>query len=431
MSATAKVADNGATLRRIRRVFSMGLVTNVLTLVTSFLLPPLFLKAIGAERYGQWLYLFTIPMSLAMFDLGVSAAFSTEVFKLHAQRDLVAAARTYHTGILLIGLLLLLVLGGAVGVIGWQHAHQSSTPEVLGAMLLLSTYVLVGFFSELLSSAYKCSGRYTAYQTVGLFSRVAETGAMLALIPNNDFALMAGSMLGIRLVTVMFTAWQAHRMAPELLQGSWLEWAPFKHLLLPSAMYAINPLIMFLALQVPLLIIGPAVSMAAVVAYTTTRTLARLPLQISSQISFSLYTEYTRLHGQGQQDMVNLLYRRSQWTIALLFAAYAAGGFALGPWAYELWLKHLPAEFKLLFLILLLDAVFESFMRNRVCLTSSMNQHSRDTLFQLVAVCTSVGTMFVVSRMAHKLTDVLWPAAIVTTIALMFALRGHRAPSAT
>lgn len=427
MSATSKVADDGATLRRIRRVFSMGVATNVLTLVTSFLLPPLFLRAIGADRYGQWLYLFTIPMSLAMFDLGVSAAFSTEVFKLHAQRELGAAARTYRTGILLIGLLLLVVLGGAVAVLAWQHAQQSSTPEVLGAMLLLCAYVLVGFFSELLSSAYKCSGRYTTYQAVGLCGRVAETGAMLALIPSNDFALMAGAMLGIRLVTVLFTAWQSRGLAPELLQGHWREWAPFKHLLLPSAMYAINPLIMFLALQVPLLIIGPAVNMAAVVAYTTTRTLARLPLQISSQISFSLYTEYTRLHGQGQHDMVHRLYRRSQWMIGALFVAYAAGGLALGPWAYELWLRHVPAEFRLLFLILLLDAVFESFMRNRVCLTSSMNQHTRDTLFQLVAVSASVGTMFVVSQSETTLSSVLWPASIVTGLALVYALRGQKA----
>jgi O-antigen/teichoic acid export membrane protein len=425
MSLAAK-ADDGATLRRIRRVFSMGVLSNVLTLATNFLIPPLFLKALGAERYGAWLYLFTIPMSLAMFDLGISAAFSTEVFKLHASGDQGAAGRMYRTGIKLIGALLLIVLMGAGLVVGWRHQQQGSSTETLLALFILCAYVLVGFFSELLSSAYKCAGRYPTFQAVSTAGKVAELAGMLALIPLNNFSYMAAAMLLIKLLTVSVTVFQSRRMAPELIQGSWQGLVPFKHLVLPSAMYAVNPLIMFIALQVPLLIIGPAAGMAAVVAYTTTRTLARLPLQISSQISFSLYTEYTRLHAEGRMDLVSQLFNKGLLMILALFAAYAVGGMLLGPWVYELWLKHLPDGFRLLFGVLLMDACFESLMRNKVALTSSLNLHARDTMFQLVAVCSSVGLLWFMSQRHTTLTSMIWPAAAVSVLGGVWAVHAGR-----
>lgn len=425
MSLAAK-ADDGATLRRIRRVFSMGVLSNVLTLVTNFLIPPLFIRALGADRYGAWLYLFTIPMSLAMFDLGISAAFSTEVYRLHAINDKAGAGQMYRTAVKLIGGLLTLVMMGALAVVWWRHAQQASTVEVLLALLLLCAYVLVGFFSELLSSAYKCAGRYQVFQVVSMAGKVLELCCLLALIPLNNFAYMAAAILVVRLCVVGFTVLQSQRMAPELTQGSWRGIAPFKHLVLPSAMYAVNPLIMFIALQVPLLIIGPAAGMASVVAYTTVRTLARLPLQISSQISFSLYTEYTRLHAEGRMDLVRQLFNKGLLLIGALFAAYAVGGLLLGSWAYQLWLKHLPDGFQVLFVVLLLDAAFESFMRNKVALSSSLNRHSRDTLFQLTLVCLSVGTMWFMAQTHSRLPDIIWPAALISSSASLWVIFSGR-----
>lgn len=424
-------ADHGATLRRLRRVFSVGMVGNGLTLLTNFLIPPLFIAALGTERYGAWLYLFTIPTSLAMFDLGVSAAFSTEVYKHHAAGDTPLAARAFKTGVKAIGGLMGLVLLVAAGLVGWRYAVGPQAPvdvEFHVTMLLLCAYVLSGFFSELMSSSYKIAGRYDQFQLIGLVSKAVEIGTLLALIPFNDFRLMALAMLGVRALTMAATIAQALRLTPELAQGSWRGYVPFKHLLLPSLMYAVNPLIMFIALQVPLMVIAPSAGLTALVAYTTVRTLSRLPLQISSQISFSLYTEYTRLQAAGEHATVARLYRKGQWMIAALFAAYALGGMLLGPTVYTLWLKQLPPEFHILFAILLFDAVFESFMRHRICLSSSTNQHSRDTSYQFVAVCLSVGAMWAVSHWTQQLTHVLLPASVITLCALLWGLWRDRRP---
>lgn len=414
-------ADHGATLRRLRRVFSVGMIGNGLTLLTNFLIPPLFIHALGTERYGAWLYLFTIPTSLAMFDLGVSAAFSTEVYRLHADGQREHAARAFKTGVKVIGGLMLTVLAVATGIVGSRYLAQGDA-ELHGTVLLLCAYVLSGFMNELLSSSFKIAGLYHRFQVFNLVSKLLEIGALLALIPLNDFRLMALAMLCVRVLTMVATTLLALRMTPELAQGSWKGFTPFKHLVVPSLMYAVNPLIMFIALQVPLLIIAPSAGLAAVVAYTTIRTLSRMPLQISNQISLSLYTEYTRLHAAGQHDTMHGLYRRGLYLITGMFAAYALGGLLLGETVYALWLKQAPPSFHILFAVLLCDALFESVMRHRSSLSSSTNRHARDTLFQLGAVGLSVGVMWLSAQMNHSLPEIVLPGIFVTVLAMGWAL---------
>lgn len=412
--------DSGATLRRLRKVFSVGILGNVLTLLTNFLIPPLFIASLGTERYGAWLYLFTIPTSLAMFDLGVSAAFSTEVYKLHASGEREAAVRAFKTGVKVIGGLMLAVLAVSALIVGNRYLARGDG-ELHATVILLCAYVLSGFMSELLSSSYKIAGLYHRFQSIGLVSKLAEIGALLALIPLNDFRLMALAMLAVRLISMAGSTFLALRLTPELSAGSWRGWTPFKHLVVPSLMYAVNPLIMFIALQVPLLIIAPSAGMAAVVAYTTVRTLTRLPLQISNQLSVSLYTEFTRLHAGAQHGTMHSLYRKGLWLIAGMFIAYALGGLLLGETVYALWLKQVPADFHILFAVLLCDAVFESFMRHRSSLSSATNQHARDTLFQLAAVGLSVGVMWVMAQFHTRLAEVVAPGTAITLLALAWA----------
>lgn len=413
--------DPSATLSRLRKVFSVGLLSNALTLLTNFIIPPLFISQLGTERYGAWLYLFTIPTSLAMFDLGVSAAFSTEVYRLHATGQREAATRAFKTGVKVIGGLMLVVLSVAGALVGLRYMSHGGA-ELHATIALLCAYVLSGFLSELLSSSFKIAGLYHRFQAIGLVGKSLEIGVLLLLIPLNDFRYMALAMLLVRLSTMAINTTLALRLTPDLARGSWRGFMPFRHLVLPSLMYAINPLIMFLALQVPLLIIAPAAGLAAVVTYTTVRTLTRLPLQVSNQLSMSLYTEFTRLDAAGQHGTSHNLYRKGLWLIMALFIAVALGGAWLGDEVYAWWLKQVPPDFLVLFGLLLCESVFESVMRHRSSLSSATNQHARDTLFQLGAVGLSVGAMWVSAQFHTRLIEVIAPGVLITVLALGWAL---------
>ncbi len=411
-------ADEGATIQRLRKVFTIGLLNNVLSLAINFLIPPLFISALGAERYGAWLYLFSIPTSLIMLDMGVSSAFSTDVYRLYASGDVHGAGRMFKTGCKVIASLMLVVLALASVAIGLHHQWKGDLEFHL-TMWLLSLYVALGFPSELLASSFKIAGRYDYNQWLYLAGRVGEMVILLLLIQADDFTWMAAGLVMVRWSVMLAMAVLAIRLTPRLVRGAWGSSEPFKRLLLPSMMHALNPLIVFLSLQVPLLIISPAAGLTAVVTYATVRTLARLPLQLSSQISFSLYTEYTRMSANGQRNMMNRLYRRGQWMMAGLFGVYALCGLLMGEWAYELWLKHSAPAFQLIFMILLLEAFFEAFMRHRICITSSSNSHARDTVFQLSVVSAGVGAMCVVSHLSPQLHIMLATSAVITGLGLL------------
>ncbi len=405
-------------LTRVKRVFSMGIATNVLTLATNFLLPPYFLHHLGVDRYGAWLYLFSIPTSLAMADLGVSAAFSTEVFKLHTEGRRDQAISVFKTGVKILAILMLVVFLAALLIVLWQRGQSGVMDETGLTILLLSAYMLSGYVCELQGAAYKINGRYEFTQKTGLIAKLGELVAILVLAPGNDFAAMALALLLIRSTVVLYVWFDISRVAGYLLKGSWRGWAPVGHLFVPALMYAVGPLIMFVALQVPLVVIGHVSTAAAVVAYTTTRTMARLPLQISSQISFSLQTEYTRLLSSGHLEWVEKLHRKSILMILGLFALALAGGELLGSAFYELWLHRTPQSFHIVFAILTLDAIFESMMRNRILLFASLNVHARDTLFHLAVASLAACAMYFAGLWFKELVPMLLCAGGVVGLGL-------------
>lgn len=425
MTDSAASLGHQDVLTRIKRVFSMGIAANVLTLVTNFLLPPYFLSHLGVDRYGAWLYLFSIPMSLAMCDLGVSAAFSTEVYKLHTNGLREQAAAVFKAGIKILACLMALVFVVACAFVMFRADKSDQGLETSITILTLSAYVLSGFFSELLSSAYKIEGRYEFMQVSGLLSKLAELGVLLALAPGNNFTHMAAAMLAVRLATVVLVWAHLFSFARYLLEGPWSSRPQVRHLFVPALMYAINPLIMFVALQVPLIVIGGAAGMSAVVAYTTTRTMARLPLQISSQISFSLYTEYTRLFSSGNAELIARLYRKSMLMILALFAASLVLGELIGPAFYNMWLHRAPDGFRLVFLLLFIDAIFESMMRNKIALSSSLNVHARDTLFHLCVVSVAAGALYLGGTLFKDLHTMLAMAAGVSSLGVLYVI--HKA----
>lgn len=423
MTDSAASLGHQDVLARVRRVFSMGIAINVLTLVTNFVLPPYFLSHLGVDRYGAWLYLFSIPTSLAMGDLGVSAAFSTEVYKLYTEGHRDRAIAVFKTGVKILSILMLVVFVAAGLIVFWQRGRSGAMDETGLTILLLSAYMLSGYVCELQGAAYKINGRYEFTQVTGLVAKVGELAAILLLVPSNDFTKMALALLLIRSSVVLYVWFDIARVAGYLIRGSWRGWAPVRHLFLPALMYAVGPLIMFVALQVPLVVIGHVTTAAAVVAYTTTRTMARLPLQISSQISFSLQTEYTRLLSSGHLALVEKLHRKSILMILGLFGLALVAGELLGAGFYELWLHRAPQSFQILFAVLMLDAIFESMMRNRILLFASLNVHARDTLFHLGVASLAAGAMYLAGLWFKDLVPMLCFAAGVVLLGLCRVLQ--------
>lgn len=413
---------------RLRKVFSFGILVNAFTLLSNLLIPPYLIESLGVDRYGVWLYIFSIPMSLTMLDGGISSAFSTEVYRLHSRGEVDKAAATFKTGIRMLAAIVLILM--SLLVIGaWVFSrNEVNRAETSWTLILLGVYALAGFFSELLNAPYKITGRFHLIQLIWLMTKAAELFVMLAVVRFNSFVIMAASMLTVKVIASAGMWFHLQGFGQFLLQGDWRVRAPVRHLIAPSLMYAVNPLIMFLALQLPVMIIGGTLSMTLVVAYTTIRTLARLSLQVGNQISISLYTEYTRVLGARNVEIVRRLYAKSNIVIFSLMVAWVVLGTVAGPEIYEAWIGHAPLHFFVIFAAVSADAVFEALMRNRVALTSSVNQHARDVAFQLGVVALSVVALYLTGLLLRDIKPMLFVSAAITAIAavgvLAVSLRG-------
>lgn len=405
--------DLSSIKKRVANIFAIGMLGNLLVVASSFILPPYFISNLGEQRYGAWLYLFSIPLSLAMLDLGISAAFSTEVYKLHSQGDSPAAAKMFKQGIKFITILvevilLIVVIFGCVASV-----KGSWSPEIIISATIISVYVLIGFFSELLAAPYKIYKRFHIIQLAGLVSKVAEVFILIYLIPFDNFILMAFALLLLRITYAIGIATYAKKFSLNFFSGSWTNTVTIQHLYVPGLMYAANPLIAFLSLQVPLIIIGSSLNLASVVAYTTIRTLARLPVQVSSQISYSLQVEYTRMHFDAFLVQLAKMYRKSIVIILMIFLAWVFMGGIFGQTFYEFWIKRVQIDFGLLFCMIVADAFFESVMRNKIALSASINQHKSDVLMHLSIVVTAVLAMYVTSFAAESLSEILIPSTAI------------------
>lgn len=409
-------------LARIKKIFSLGLIGNALTIASNFLIPPLFISSLGEERYGTWLYLFSIPMSLAMLDFGISAAISTDVYKKHAEGFLADASATFKTGIKTISLIVSLVFILLSALVAAHYAKNGSAEDHL-VVIILGAYILIGFQGEICSAAYKVSAQFQRFQLATVSFRAAEIVATVLLIARNNFVEMATALLVIRTLSSAGIAYQGYRLAPYLFTGDWYKKSPLKALWLPSAMYAVNPLIMFVSLQVPLLVLTPIVGFSGVVVYTTIRTLARLPLQISSQVSFSLFTEYTRMAGNGDSQVVMRFYTKGALAIGSIFGVYLVIGTVLGPAFYNFWIGNAPADFRIIFGILLGEALLESAMRHRISLSSAFNRHVKDTLLHLGLAISSSLALFLGAKIGGGMLTGLCFSALVSTAGLVLALR--------
>jgi hypothetical protein len=106
----------------MRHRFLKGLGANsvgqIINLATRVLLPPLFLRAWGADVYGEWLVLSSFVAYLSLTDMGGQKYIVNRLTQVYAQQDFSLFRRVLHTGLaifLLMPTAVFLLFTAAVG----------------------------------------------------------------------------------------------------------------------------------------------------------------------------------------------------------------------------------------------------------------------------------------------------------------------------
>jgi O-antigen/teichoic acid export membrane protein len=401
------------------------------TLVIQLVSVPVLLAAWGVPRYGEWLVLSAVPTYVALSDLSFSSVAGNSMVMLVAQgkrTDAVTLGRrlwsivTLMTGVaVLAAVAIALVFGGAFGS---GAAIPASEAQVVLVSLFLQ--VAVGNQYGVLDAWYRVGGRYPLGATMRQLGRLFEFGAFMGAVflgagPGAAaISFLAGSVAGFGVSWVVLrraVPWSTFRPERPHLQT-------FRELLAPGVAFMAFPIGNALSVQGFTIVIGATLGVAAVVVFSTTRTITRVALQAMSSINSAIWPELSRSVGSGRLDEARAILRRS---VQLALAASLSVVFALGLFGVAIirWWTHglVDPSVPLLF-ILLLVIVANSMWYTLSSVLAATNRHKR------MAVVYLSGTIVALLAAVPLSSAFGLPGAATALLAIDMAMVAYVFPAA-
>jgi O-antigen/teichoic acid export membrane protein len=329
--------------KRIQRAMAANAFGQAVTIVTQVLLTPLYFRLWGAELYGTWLLLSSIPAYLAMADMGVGSAAANEMTIRAGAGDYPGAQGTYRSALYIAVAASAIAASVGMGFALFWHLPQPSPisqRDAQFAIALLSLNVAQGFFGSVISGGFRAAGR----NALGI--SLTNVGRMLEAVAAGVVLVLHQGLLTLCVTTVLL------RTLMLLVQLRWLRYicpwlftprvpaerGLFRRLIKPSLGFMLAPLSSALALQAPLFLIGTILGAPAVAMFAATRTLARVPLQLVNLINTSIWPEFSLAYGAGNMALLRRLHRTS-WGVTTLLVGLIGTGFILfGSWIAHHWL---------------------------------------------------------------------------------------------
>lgn len=392
-----RTSTRSAVRGRILRGLSVNVAGNALTLLIQFVSVPVLLAAWGVDVYGEWLVLSALPLYLALSDLSLASVAGNSMTMLVGagrRADAVILGRQVWTLVsAMTGVSVLVAVAVAslfAGVFGSGAAIPSW--EVRLVLVALFAQVAVGNQFSVLDAGYRAGGRYPLGVAFRQFTRLLEFGGLLTavLLGGGPGMAAAGFLVGSSVGFAL--SWLMLRRAV-----SWLSFRPsrprsatVRSLLAPGLAFLAFPLSNALSVQGLTLVIGSVLGSAAVVVFSTTRTLTRVVTQVMQSINNSIWPELSRSIGAGCLAEARAIQRRAVQTSLMVSFSAAAFLVAVGPAIIRSWTHGLVDPPGPLLAILVLVVVANSFWFTLTTSLVATNQHGRMALTYLASTTVAV-----------------------------------------
>ncbi|HEX5357082.1 MAG TPA: hypothetical protein VFW93_12740 [Aquabacterium sp.] len=378
-------------MSRIIAAMGAGTLGQGVNIAIQLLSLPVFLHWWDLSQYGQWLMLSAMPAYLSMADAGMVSTAGNRMTMAMGRGDVKQANRVFHSATVFM-MLTCGALGGlsvlAVLVVGIPGVD---TLAERGALLCLCLGVLVSFAGGLADAVFRASHRYALGNALGTLVRLGEwIGSIIGLWLSQDlFAVALGGLLWRIAGTVMMAAWSRS-------QAMGLTWGvhdahvqEVRSMARPALSFMLFPVSNAITFQGLTLLTGHLLGPAMVAVFNTYRTLARVAVQVTATLSHALWSEFSRLFGQGGAPAMLGLYTRAariglMGSVTLSGTLYLAGPHLLHWWTHG----AVPGNDALLAWLLLYAAVCGAWHIPRVALMAT-NQH--DGLAQGVVLISAGG----------------------------------------
>jgi O-antigen/teichoic acid export membrane protein len=330
-------ADPG--LRRLARGTAANLVGRLGFAAVQIVTIPVLTRAWGVEGFGAWVMLATIPTYLALADAGMGVTASVEMTRRNALGDTDGALSVFQTfwlfatGIATLlalaaaGAAALLLMAGAIDIAGLDG------PGLFGTILALGGYAVLVTQSSVVVAVFHATGKYASGTLISEAAAPLEGIAIMAVaLAGGGLPPAALVLLAVRAVVLVVLFGLVLRHEPWARPG--VEHARLSLLgrLLPASLGGLSLTAAHaVILQGVVLVLGAVSGPVAAAVYASSRTLARIPVQLAALVVRASIPELSRSLAAGNRGSTRRFRRINvAATLALCLPGAAVLGFA-GP----------------------------------------------------------------------------------------------------
>jgi O-antigen/teichoic acid export membrane protein len=331
----------------VRKNFAATLYSLLTTSGGQLLLVPIFLACWGAQRYGWWLVLYTIPAYFTFSDAGMSNSLGNAL-TIAYQRSKFAEAQqmlnaTWKFQFLSWIVVFILFVGGLffLPMQSWLALNGMERAQFVGCSILLCFFALLSLQFGIFTAIFRAAGRFDQFVRLNSHGRVVEIVVTILVL------LFGGGMIGVAIgilcvkAAIFFVCWRMHKTLLGGIKLSWQDapWSAFRSLLPSGLAFMTAPLGMAFVNQGSTLLVNHQIGPVAVVTLNVCRQLARQYQSLMNALMTALHPELTRMYASRNLRRMRELYSTS---IAIVFWTAVPALFALafmGPVVIAFWTK--------------------------------------------------------------------------------------------
>jgi O-antigen/teichoic acid export membrane protein len=324
--------------RMVRGVLANVYDKSAVTLV-QLLTIPVLTKAWGAEGYGIWLMLLTVPTYIALSDLGFGTAAGVVLTQCSNEKKYEKANMVLNSTIaFVVGAVSIVVIFAFLFAVWlYQYGEQSkpfSHEEIALSVVFITCYSLVLTQMNIVTVVYRSTHKF-AFAMVFSGTWILFEGIVLVSFVSYGIGLVevAIGYFLIRLIGyVLFVSILKAKEPWVRIDFALARRKIIRELANPSAAALGLTFAATISLQGMILALGSSVGPAIVAVFGAARTLSRAPLQISGLLLRPSIPELTRAISGGDGVLVR---RLSRLNVIVALALTVPFGFILivaGPW---------------------------------------------------------------------------------------------------
>ncbi len=331
--------------RRVAAGLASTSLSQIIAAMQSIILVPLFLRAWGAEGYGNWLTLTAFVSYLALMDLG-GQSYIGNLLAFEFKQGNVSGFRTKLVeglslfSLIAIGTFFLLATALASPSLALPGQGSPLTGAERGVLLLMGGAFLLSIPQGVFVTVYRATGQFFTGTMIAngmrflfliLYSAVLFTGGPPVLYAFTVF-------LGTVLLTLI-VVWYGYRTIPQC-SGVRLSFAAAregKRYLGGALFFWLYSLSAAINLQGVIIILGVFSPPATVALYATHRTASGLLGYVGNLFMPAVWPELSFAHAGGEKEMLARMTLLTVRAVVFLSAAAAVAFWILLPGVYSLW----------------------------------------------------------------------------------------------